>query len=144
MALPSSQAVSLAVSQATPAQLVSLEDLLSYIRAEVQRTVSQSTSIAVTHDASPPPSSQHSSLPQPQLASAAGVSVSVFFCVIHIYNVYIYHATQQPAGQYICVAGFFVPHACLLCSMAVGFTHVLVHVSGTCASKCFSPLAAWA
>ena len=39
MMFPSSQAVSSAVSQATPAQPAPLEDLLSYIQVEVQCTV---------------------------------------------------------------------------------------------------------
>ena len=129
MALPSSQAVSSAVS-AAPAQLTLLEDLLSYIRAEVQRTVSQSTLIAATHDASPPPSSQHSSLPQPQPASAAGVSVGMSY-------MYIYHVHGNLQGSIFLLQAFLYPmHVCyavrLLASHMYWYmylAHVLLSVS---------------
>ena len=101
--IPTSQAVPSAVSQATSAQPASLEDLLSYIRGEIQHDVSQATA---THDASPPASSQHSSLPQLQLASAAG---GEFFCVI----MYIYHVHGNLQGSIFLLQAFLYPmHVC--------------------------------
>ena len=125
MALPSSQAVSSAVS-ATPAQLTLLEDVLFYIRAEVQHTVSQSTSIAATHDASPPPSSQHSSLPQPQPASVTGVSVGVSY----MYTMYICIYTMYTAtcrAVYFCCRLFCTP-----CMSVMQYGYWLHTCSGTC------------